>query len=80
MTRLNVFNSDINTKLVDRPTISYFKKVLSTHEEKIDNFNLLLTKEIDALTGAQGDHDTEIGGLGGEVAKCFRELNLKLDK
>lgn len=28
MTRLNVFNSDINTKLQDRPTIQYFKKVL----------------------------------------------------
>lgn len=28
MTRLNVFNSDINTKMMDRPTITYFKKVL----------------------------------------------------
>jgi ABC-type phosphate/phosphonate transport system ATPase subunit len=32
MTRLNVFNSDINTKLHDRPTISYFKKVLSAYD------------------------------------------------
>ena len=28
MTRLNVFNSDVNTKMMDRPTIQYFKKVL----------------------------------------------------
>jgi hypothetical protein len=28
MTRLNVFNSDVNTKMYDRPTISYFKKIL----------------------------------------------------
>jgi len=28
MTRLNVFNSDVNTKMHDRPTIAYFKKIL----------------------------------------------------
>ena len=28
MTRLTVFNSEMNTKLLDRPTIQYFKKVL----------------------------------------------------
>ena len=36
MTRLNVFNSDVNTKLHDRPTISYFKKVLSAYDQKIE--------------------------------------------
>lgn len=36
MTRLNVFNSDVNTKLHDRPTINYFKKVLSAYDQKIE--------------------------------------------
>ena len=40
--RLNVFNSDVNTKLMDRPTISYFKKVLSAYDVKIEQFNIIL--------------------------------------
>jgi hypothetical protein len=36
MTRLNVFNSDVNIKLHDRPTIAYFKKVLSAYDSKIE--------------------------------------------
>lgn len=42
MTRINVFNSDINTKLTERPTIAYFKTVLSAYDEKIENFNVVL--------------------------------------
>lgn len=34
VTRLNVFNSDFNQRLTDRPTITYFKKVLGSFEEK----------------------------------------------
>jgi hypothetical protein len=36
ITRLNVFNSDVNVKLQERPTISYLKKVLSAYDVKIE--------------------------------------------
>ena len=36
MTRLTVFNSEVNTKLMDRPTIVYFKKVLQAYDQKIE--------------------------------------------
>jgi len=39
MTRLNVFNSDFNTKMHDRPTINYFKKILGAYDKKIEGFN-----------------------------------------
>lgn len=39
MTRLNVFNSDVNTKMHDRPTIAYFKKILAAYDKKIETFN-----------------------------------------
>jgi len=42
MTRLNVMNSDINVKLTERPTITYFKKALHTYDDKIEHFNVLL--------------------------------------
>ena len=43
-TRLQVFNTDINTKLHDRPTIAYFKKVLSAYDVKIEQFNYALNE------------------------------------
>jgi hypothetical protein len=46
MTRLNVFNSEVNSKLADRPTTSYFKKVLSAYDEKIETFNDSLNDHI----------------------------------
>ena len=52
VTRLNVFNSDINTKLSDRPTIIYFKKVLSAYDTKIDSFNFALNDHIMKLDKA----------------------------
>jgi len=36
VTRLNAMNSDINTKLADRPTIDYFKKVIQLYDAKIE--------------------------------------------
>ena len=42
MTRLNVFISDANAKLHDRPTIAYFKKLLAAYDSKIENFNAML--------------------------------------
>lgn len=42
MTRLTVFNSEVNTKLLDRPTIIYFKKVLQAYDQKIEQFNAAL--------------------------------------
>jgi hypothetical protein len=44
MTRLNVFNSEVNVKLHDRPTISYFKKVLQAYDSKIELFNAALNE------------------------------------
>jgi hypothetical protein len=49
MTRLNVFNSDVNTKLQDRPTINYFKKVLSAYDQKIEQFNSTLNEQMEKL-------------------------------
>ena len=39
LTRLHTVNSDINTKLQERPTTNYFKKVLSAYDIKIDLFS-----------------------------------------
>ena len=33
--RFNAFNSDINNKLNERPTASYFKKILAAYDDKI---------------------------------------------
>ena len=55
MTRLNVFNSEVNSKLADRPTTSYFKKVLSAYDEKIENFNDSLNNHIQKLDRTQAD-------------------------
>ena len=55
MTRLNVFNSDINTKLQDRPTISYLKKVLSAYDVKIEQFNAQLNDQMEKLDTTQAD-------------------------
>ncbi len=35
LARLTVLNSEINTKLIDRPTNQYFRKVLTSYDEKI---------------------------------------------
>ena len=55
MTRLNVFNSEVNSKLADRPTTSYFKKVLSAYDEKIETFNDSLNDHIQKLDRTQAD-------------------------
>ena len=39
ITRMSAMTSDTNVKLADRPTIGYFKKVLSTYDKKIDAYN-----------------------------------------
>ena len=44
MTRLNVFNADVNAKMQDRPTIGYFKKILSAYDRKIEYFNEALNE------------------------------------
>lgn len=49
ITRLGVFNSDVNTKLQDRPTIQYFKKVLSAYDQKIEQFNEALNFQMEKL-------------------------------
>ena len=49
MTRLNVFSVDVNAKLVDRPTIAYFKKLLTAYDTKIEKFNECLNEQMDKL-------------------------------
>lgn len=80
MTRLNVFNSDVNTKLHDRPTINYFKKVLSAYDQKIEQFNSALNEQMEKLDTTQADQDREISMLNGEVSNTQKELLLKLNK
>ena len=60
MTRLNVFNSDVNTKMLDRPTIQYFKKVLQAYDQKIEQFNNVLNEQMEKLDTTQADQDKEI--------------------
>jgi hypothetical protein len=36
LTRFNAFNSDINSKLSERPTTSYFKKILNSYDDKFN--------------------------------------------
>ena len=55
MTRLNVFSVDVNAKLVDRPTIAYFKKLLSAYDTKIEKFNEALNEQIEKLDITQAD-------------------------
>ena len=55
MTRLNVFSVDVNAKLVDRPTIAYFKKLLSAYDSKIEQFNEALHEQMEKLDITQAD-------------------------
>lgn len=80
LTRLNVFNQDLNQKIQDRPTINYFKKVLAAHDEKIDSYSTALEEELKKLTGDHDDQDKEMQQLGKNVADCMRELNAKIGK
>jgi hypothetical protein len=34
LSRFNAFNSEINSKMSDRPTTSYFKKILNSYDDK----------------------------------------------
>ena len=60
MTRLNVFNAELSTKLHERPTIAYFKKVLTAYDSKIESFNQTLKKNMAKLDETQADQDHEI--------------------
>ena len=60
LTRLNVFNQDLNAKIADRPTINYFKKVLAVHDEKIDSYSNALEEELKKLTKDHDDQDNEM--------------------
>lgn len=53
--RLGIFNQDVNTKLHDRPTISYFKKVLGAYDTKIEQFNYALNEQVEKLDRTQAD-------------------------
>ena len=80
LTRLNTVNSDINSKLQERPTISYFKKVLSAYDTKIDNFSAALEEQMEKLDRTQADQDKEIEDLGKELTTANKTLNVKMDK
>lgn len=49
MTRIHALASDLNTKLEERPTIIYFKQVLSAYDRKIEYFNKFLGENMDNL-------------------------------
>jgi len=55
ITRLTIFNSEMNTKLLDRPTIQYFKKVLQAYDQKIEQFNAALNDQMEKLDTTQAD-------------------------
>jgi len=47
--RLSAFASDTNVKLLERPTISYFKKVLKIYDKKIETIKETVTCELERL-------------------------------
>ena len=47
--RLRAFGSDINVKILERPTISYFKKVLTVYDEKIESIKGIIDDEVKNL-------------------------------
>jgi len=49
MSRLSSMNSDLNIKFNDRPTLGYFKKVMSNHEKKMDAHNDSVTQKADYM-------------------------------
>lgn len=53
MTRMEVFNADVMGKLQERPTTSYFKKILANYDKKMDNINYGLKKTNDLLDRTQ---------------------------
>jgi hypothetical protein len=55
ISRLSALTSDMNVKLADRPTIQYFKKVLSTYDQKIDAYNDDMSFKVDMVE----THNTE---------------------
>ena len=60
MQRIQAINQDVKLKLADRPTITYFKKVLSAYEQKIDATNAQLLLHMEMVTKTQKDQDYEI--------------------
>jgi len=47
--RLGALTSDVNVKMLERPTINYFKKVLSVYDEKIETFKVGVNIEVDNI-------------------------------
>ena len=80
MTRFQTFNSDMNQKLQERPTISYFKKVLGAYDVKIENFGKTLDEQMEKLEVTQADQDKEIEQLGNELTTANKTLMIKMDK
>ena len=78
MTRLNVFNADVNAKMQDRPTIGYFKKILGAYDRKIEYFNEALNEQMDKLDQTQADLDREIQGIIEEIERLKEDVGGKL--
>ena len=49
MTRMSVISSDVNVRIGERPTISYFKKVLNKYDQKIECFKSELHGQLNVL-------------------------------
>lgn len=55
MKRIGLVHSDMSMKLQDRPTLTYFKKVLTAYDQKIEQFNISLNDQIGKIDLAQAD-------------------------
>ena len=73
--RINVLNSDINTKLRERPTFNHIKKSLDAYDLKIASVEATLDETIEKLERTQKDQDKEILELGLSVEKCQNEAS-----
>ena len=68
--RLSAMHSDMISKLKNRPTLDYLKKVLRLYDEKIEIFNSTLNEQVEKLDRNYTDQDRELATLDKEVDGC----------
>ena len=73
--RINILNSDINTKLLERPTFNHIKKSLDVYDIKIASVEATLEETIEKLERTQQDQDNEIILLGQTIENCQKEAS-----
>ena len=58
--RMSIISADVNERISERPTITWFKRVLTKYDEKIENFKSELDFKISTLNKEKTDIEAEI--------------------